>query len=50
MRLTNWNYSPLVLVLFSAVVLLYADPIALLIERVLAAAGIRGLRFGSSVK
>ena len=43
MRLTNWNYSPLVLVLFSAVVLLYADPIALLIERVLAAAGIRGL-------
>ena len=43
MRLTNWNYAPLVLVLFSAVVLVYADPIALLIERVLAAAGIRGL-------
>ena len=43
MRLTNWNYAPLLLVVFSAVVVVYAEPIALLIERVLAAGGIRGL-------
>ena len=42
-RLTNWNYAPLLLVVFSAVVVVYAEPIALLIERVLAAGGIRGL-------
>lgn len=43
MRLNNWNYAPFFVLLSSAVVVAYADPIALLIERLLAAAGIRGL-------
>ena len=42
-RLNNWNYAPFFVLLSSAVVVAYADPIALLIERLLAAAGIRGL-------